>query len=66
MGTLDDHVNIFRGENGKWYFHRVAGNGRVISSSQGYRRRWNAKRAARRTFPGVTIRVLESNSILDG
>lgn len=53
------HVDVFRGDNGRWYFHRVAGNHRITAGSQGYRTRWGAKRAARKVFPGVQIRVLE-------
>lgn len=36
MGILDTHVDIFRGDNGRWYFHRVATNHRITAGSQGY------------------------------
>lgn len=55
MGRID----VFQGENRKWYFHRVADNGKITAASQGYRSRWNAKRAARKLFPGVQIRQVD-------
>ena len=50
-----ERVELFQGDNGRWYFRRVARNNRKTAASQGYRRRWSAKRAARKTFPDLPI-----------
>lgn len=38
---------IFRGADGQWYFKLVAANGQVLAVSEGYTRRWSAKRGAK-------------------
>jgi len=39
----DRHVELFRGEDGDWYFRFVAANGEQITrSSEGYRNRQDA------------------------
>lgn len=54
---MSARVVVFRGANGRWYFHRVAGNNRVTDASQGYRTKWGAKRAARKVFPDLPVVV---------
>lgn len=45
-------VEIFKGEGiHPWYVRLRASNGRVLTISEGYYSKWNAKRAARRMFP---------------
>jgi hypothetical protein len=47
---------VFRGGGRQpWYVRLVSGNGQVLSISEGYATKWNAKRAARRMFPGLTV-----------
>lgn len=41
-----DRIEIFRGEDGDWYFRRVARNGERGNPSEGYTRRSGAIRAA--------------------
>jgi hypothetical protein len=54
MGSL--RVHVFRGGGRQpWYVRLVSGNGQVLSISEGYATKWNAKRAARRMFPGLTV-----------
>jgi uncharacterized protein YegP (UPF0339 family) len=48
-------VEIFKGE-GKvqpWRFRVRARNREIITVSEGYFSKWNAKRAAKRIFPGA-------------
>ena len=51
-------VELFAGANGKWYFHVKAANGEVVSASQGYKNRRGARRAIRRDWAGLEVRVL--------
>lgn len=46
---------VFRGADGQWYYKIVAANGQVLATSEGYTRKWSAKRAAkalRKTLQG--------------
>ena len=36
-----------------WYLVLTAANGEVLAVSEGYYSKWNAKRAAKKNFPGV-------------
>jgi uncharacterized protein YegP (UPF0339 family) len=38
-----------------WYLRLVSENGKILAASEGYFSKWNAKRAARRNFPGVEL-----------
>lgn len=50
-------VQIFKGKGVQpWYVRLVSSNGQVLTVSEGYFSKWNAKRAARRMFPGIEIR----------
>lgn len=51
-------VELFKGANDKWYFHIKAANGEVTSASQGYTTRAGARKAIRRDWPGMTVKVL--------
>jgi uncharacterized protein YegP (UPF0339 family) len=47
-------VQIFLGKGAKnWRVRLVASNGRILSVSEGYFSKYNAKRAARRMFPDL-------------
>ena len=54
-------VQIYKGEGRKnWRVRFVSSNGRILSSSEGYFSKWNAKRAAKRMFPGLPIREVSA------
>jgi uncharacterized protein YegP (UPF0339 family) len=38
---------VFRGNDNQWYFNIVSPNGQVVATSEGYTRKWSAKRGAR-------------------
>jgi uncharacterized protein YegP (UPF0339 family) len=44
-------IEIFRSDDGKYRWHRRSANGQVTSQGQAHRRKWSAKRAARKQFP---------------
>lgn len=47
-------VQVFRGDDSRWYWRRRAGNYKVVAAAeQGHRRRWYAIRKARRLNPDV-------------
>ena len=51
-------IEMFRGIDGQWYLRIVAANGKTVLDSEGYSRKWNAKRAAKRVskaFGGLRI-----------
>lgn len=45
---VSDVIEIHQAIDGRWYWLRRSRNGRVVTSSQMFRRKWNAKRAGRR------------------
>lgn len=53
-------VEIFKGQGHvqNWYVRLVSGNNKVLNVSEGYFSKWNAKRAAKKTFPGVEIKYV--------
>jgi hypothetical protein len=49
-------VQVFKGGGQQpWYVRLVSQNGQVLSISEGYATKWNAKRAARRMFPESVV-----------
>lgn len=48
-------VQLVRGKAG-WYLRLVSPNGETLATSESYRTKWNAKRAARRNFRGFTVK----------
>lgn len=49
-------VQIFKGAGRQpWYVRLVSSNGQILSVSEGYATKWNAKRAARKMFLGLRI-----------
>lgn len=39
------YMEGFRGKDGQWYLRLVAGNGKTLFTSEGYRRKWEIQRA---------------------
>lgn len=53
-------VEIVKGKGRQpWRVKLFGANGLTLNTSEGYASKWNAKRAAKRMFPGVepTVRV---------
>lgn len=50
-------VEIYRSHDG-WRWRAIAGNGEIVAQGEAHPRKWNAKRAARRLFPGSPVRVV--------
>jgi uncharacterized protein YegP (UPF0339 family) len=54
--TRPDDLEIYRDTAGRYRWRRVAANGRIVADSgQSYRTSWGAKRAAKRSNPGLSI-----------
>lgn len=51
-------VEIYKDDNGKYRWRRRAFNGEITMQGQAHKRKWNAKRAARKYFPNDTIHDL--------
>lgn len=52
----DQHVELFKGTGVQpWYLRLVGSNGATLAVSEGYFSKWNAKRAARKNFPGIPL-----------
>jgi uncharacterized protein YegP (UPF0339 family) len=50
-------VHVFKGKGRHpWYVRLVSSNGQVLTTSEGYFSKWNAKRAARKMFPEYSIK----------
>lgn len=61
-----NHVEVFRerrylfpGRRSQWYVRLKSSNGEILAVSEAYSSKWSAKRAARRNFPDLEIKVLE-------
>ena len=53
-------VQVFKGSGLQpWFVRLVSSNGQVLAVSEGYFSKWNAKRAARKNFPGLPIYEVE-------
>lgn len=55
-------VEVFEGANGRWYWHLVAGNGKIIdgiTQPNGYVRKGYCIRMASELNPGVKVEVLD-------
>lgn len=52
----------FQGNNGQWYVRLVGKNGETMMTSEGYTRRWNAKRAAVRMAGPMRVEVKEASA----
>lgn len=53
-----DHIEVFEGADGRFYWRLKAANHEIIAQSQGYTRRWSAKRAAHRLGVDAEIRLI--------
>lgn len=59
MAADRDHVELFRGADGDWYFTVRAGNGEAISQSEGYSRKDDALDTLAGHYPGLPIAIIE-------
>jgi len=48
-------IELFTGNDKLVYFHKKSSNGKIMVPSQGYSNKSNARRAAKKLFPGVKI-----------
>jgi uncharacterized protein YegP (UPF0339 family) len=49
-------VVLFKGKGRQaWRIRLIGANNQILTQSEGYLTKWNAKRAARRIFPGVPL-----------
>lgn len=59
MTAATDIVEVYKDNGGEWRWRRVAKNGRTIGvSGEGYRTRWGANRAAKRSNDDVEIVIV--------
>ena len=50
-------IQIYKGKGLRWRWRVVSSNGQVVAASgEAFFSKWNAKRAARKTFPGLAVR----------
>lgn len=54
---MSNVVHIVKGQGRHpWYVRLVSPNGQVLSISEGYFSKWNAKRAARKMYPALSVK----------
>lgn len=51
-----DHFEVFKGEDKQFYFRRVAANGEIVASSEGYKRQKDAFAEAETQADGLEVR----------
>lgn len=51
-------VQIYRGHGvrQRWRWRVVSSNGQIVAQGEAYATKWNAKRSARKLYPGLAIR----------
>lgn len=52
---MTNHIELYQDDNGKWRWHVRAANGRVTDQGQAHSWKWNAKRAARKQHPNLSV-----------
>jgi len=52
-------VHYYVGIDGQWYVRVVSSNGKIVLDSEGYTRKWNAKRAAKKAASVFGLEVVE-------
>jgi uncharacterized protein YegP (UPF0339 family) len=52
-------VELWKGKNKKWFFHKKYRNGETSSTSQGYKQKRYAKVAIERDLPGFPVVELD-------
>jgi uncharacterized protein YegP (UPF0339 family) len=57
-----DYIEVFPGEDDQHYWRAKASNHEIVAGSEGYVTRFDARRAAETTFPGVKIVELYSEA----
>lgn len=58
---MTGHVELFKGRGLQpWRFRLVGANGEIISQSEGYLTKWNAKRGARKIAAGLGVELLDA------
>lgn len=59
-GGSGAQVEVFLGEDRRWYWHRLSPNGQiVVVGGQGYKSKRGARQAAERENPGMPVVELE-------
>lgn len=58
---VGERVELFRGDDEQWYFHRVAANNEKVASSEGYKNFGDAEGEARKLFPDTYVFVQASD-----
>lgn len=63
--TMHDTIELFKRDplGIKWYWHVRAANGRITDRGQGHSFKWNAKRAALRSHPGLPVITVGNGSV---
>jgi len=52
-------VQYYPGADGQWYVRVVSANGRIVLDSEGYTRKFSARRAAKKIGSVFGLRVIE-------
>jgi len=60
MNRTGERVELFRGDDHLWYFHRVAANNEIVADSEGYQNRADAIATGARLFPDVPHWILDN------
>lgn len=55
MAKLKAKIEYWHSKNGRWYFHKVAGNGEITMTSQGYKEKRYMRAAIKREYPHLEI-----------
>ena len=54
---MNGTVEVYRGSDG-WRWRAIARNGEIVATGEAYSRKWSAKRAASKVFPGWDLRTV--------
>jgi uncharacterized protein YegP (UPF0339 family) len=56
------HIELFRDDNKEWRWRRVAENGKILASGEGYSRKIDALHVVHMDYPGMEVREVKNKS----
>ena len=61
MSNFEGRMEIFKGEGVQpWRFRLVNKNGEIVSQSEGYFSKWNAKRTAKKIAESLRVELVDT------
>jgi uncharacterized protein YegP (UPF0339 family) len=56
--VFPEATRFYPGHRRQWFVRLVSSNGETLAVSEAYTTRWSAMRAARKNFPGLSVKEM--------